>query len=90
VPKLRDQCLRAAASISANIVEGCGLATRKEFSRYLAIAINSSKETEHHLLRLFRARVIDAAMYYDFEARVIEVRKMLYGLRKRVLEKDDE
>ena len=47
---LRAQLSRAADSIPANIVEGCGAATQREFARYLDIAIKSASETHHHLL----------------------------------------
>jgi four helix bundle protein len=47
---LRSQLTRAADSISATIVEGCGADTNKEFARFLDISIKSANETEHHLL----------------------------------------
>jgi four helix bundle protein len=45
---LRTQMIRAADSIAANIVEGCGAATRKEFARFLDISIKSAIELEYH------------------------------------------
>ena len=47
---LRNQLVRAVESIPANIVEGCGAASRPEFARFLDIAIKSANEAEYHLL----------------------------------------
>jgi four helix bundle protein len=47
---LRSQLTRAADGVPANIAEGCGAATNKEFARFLDISIKSANETEHHLL----------------------------------------
>src|SRR5580765_1136050 len=47
---LRTQLRKAARSIAAKIVEGCGAVTHKEFARYLDISIKSANETEYHLL----------------------------------------
>jgi four helix bundle protein len=47
---LRSQLTRAADGVAANIAEGCGAATNKEFARFLDISIKSANETEHHLL----------------------------------------
>jgi four helix bundle protein len=46
---LRTQMIRAADSIAANIVEGCGASTRREFARFLEISIKSAIELEYHL-----------------------------------------
>ena len=76
--------LRAAMSIDANIVEGRGQSTDKEFSRYLSIALNSTNELESHLIM---ARDLGAMEKQAFEAlleQLIEVRKMLHGLKNAI------
>lgn len=83
-PGLCGQLLRSASSIAANISEGTGQQTAAQFARYLAIAIGSANETEHQLrlaiaLDLF---VIDGAR---FVGEVGEIRRMLHGLRTRVI-----
>jgi four helix bundle protein len=81
---LRNQMTRAAMSIPTNIVEGRGQASGKEFARFLGYALNSSSELEYHLMV---ARDIDLIREKDFrplQDQIIEIRKMLYGLSKRL------
>ena len=46
---LSNQIRRSASSISANIAEGSGAGTKKDFSHYLDISIKSIFETVSHL-----------------------------------------
>ena len=82
---LRNQILRAAMSIPTNIVEGTGQASGKEFGRFLSIALKSTSELEYHLILAREIRAISASDYESLIAQTIEVRKMLYGLRARVV-----
>lgn len=47
---LVSQMRRSAASVSANIAEGCGKEGNLDVSRFLSIAVGSATETEYHLL----------------------------------------
>jgi four helix bundle protein len=87
---LRSQLIRAAEAIAANIAEGCGAATRKELARFLDISIKSANETEHHLISARAHNLIDADRCRWFSSETIEVRKMTYSYRKKVLQDDDE
>jgi four helix bundle protein len=82
---LRSQLIRAAESIPGNIVEGSGAATQREFARYLDIAIKSANETEYHLFAAAARGALPAAAADPLMAETVEVRRMLFGLRKRVL-----
>ncbi len=84
-PGLSGQLLRSATSISANIVEGADKQSAAQFAHYLATAIGSANETEHHL-ELAVALELFPTDGQHFIAEVREIRKMLHGLRKRVLE----
>jgi four helix bundle protein len=77
---LRSQMVRAAMSVSANIVEGREHKTEREFARFLGYALASSSELENHLIV---ARDLGAITHTDFSSalnQVIDVRKMLHGL----------
>lgn len=47
---LTSQLRRSAASVPANIAEGCGKKTNPELAHYLNIALGSSDESEYYLL----------------------------------------
>ena len=81
---LRGQLQRAALSMPANIAEGAGKVGRVEFARYLEIALGSASETQYHLLAARDLELLDVAKFDDLSTRVTEVRRMLFGLIKRV------
>ena len=78
---LRGQLARAALSIPPNIVEGHGQASRRDFGRFLGYAINSTTELEYHLIIARDLGAIDPAGFVSLLAQLVEVRKMLHGLR---------
>ena len=77
---LRSQMIRAAMSVSANIVEGREQKSEREFARFLGYALASTSELEHHLLIGRDLRVISDADFSSTLGQVIDVRKMLHGL----------
>ena len=48
--RLTDQLCRSASSIPANIAEGKGRNSRKEYVQFLYIARGSLEETKYHLI----------------------------------------
>jgi four helix bundle protein len=77
---LRSQMIRAAMSISANIVEGREQRTEREFARFLGYALASTSELEHHLIVARDLRTITDTDFSSTLGQVIDVRKMLHGL----------
>ncbi|OGZ07830.1 MAG: hypothetical protein A3C93_05925 [Candidatus Lloydbacteria bacterium RIFCSPHIGHO2_02_FULL_54_17] len=74
---LTSQIKRAAVSIPANIAEGSGRRTEKDFRHFLSIAYGSALELETHLIitKGFSFGKID--LYDKIEKILTEVLKML-------------
>jgi four helix bundle protein len=83
---LRNQAVRAANSVSANLAEGCTRPSRAEFLHFVGIAIGSANELEGHPGLASRASILSAAIHANLEQRLNLVRRMLISLM-RVLEK---
>jgi four helix bundle protein len=81
---LRSQMTRAAASVAANIAEGKGRSTARDFANFLHIARGSLAETETFILLAIRLRYIDQAHCDAALGLVDEVGRMLTALRKRL------
>ena len=82
---LKSQLIRAAESIPANIVEGAGAASRKEFARYLDISIKSTTEVEYHLQLAVDYAILSPNDWHRLSDEVVQIRRMLIVLRRRVL-----
>jgi four helix bundle protein len=85
----RSQIIRAALSIPANIVEGREQKTDAGFPRFLRIALGSASELEYHLTAAHDIQAISTSEYQTLSSQVVEVRRMLHGLIRR-LERGDK
>ena len=85
---LTSQMRRCAASIPANIAEGCGRQGDREFRRFLQIAMGSASELEYHLLLARDLEFLGAQQFRSLTSQVQEVKKMLAGLIRRVCAED--
>ena len=81
---LRSQIIRSAMSIPANIVEGRRQESEREFARFLRIALNSDCELEYHLIVARDIGVISESDSASLLREVIEVRKMIHGLLRKL------
>lgn len=79
--ELTRQIRRAAASIPANIAEGCGRNSPREFQHFLTIAAGSASELEYHLLL---ARDLGFKNDESLAAEVSEVKRMLWSLMQKL------
>jgi four helix bundle protein len=82
--ELISQLRRAATSIPANIVHGSGLASDRDFARFLGIALASAAEVEYHLELAAETKRIPRNEVEQRTTEVVEVRKMLVGLIRRI------
>jgi len=73
----RNQIIRAAFSIPANIVEGREQKTEVWFARFLRIALGSASELEYHLKAAHDIGAITTSDYTSLSTQVVEVRMML-------------
>ncbi|MCL5263280.1 MAG: four helix bundle protein [Acidobacteria bacterium] len=79
---LSSQIRRAAASIPANLAEGCGRNGNAELLRFCSIAMGSASELEYHLLLIRDLHFITATDYDKLHEQTIELKRMLAGLQK--------
>lgn len=86
-PDLRSQTLRAAASISRNIAEGCGKPSSLELARYADVSAGSAKERMDALMLARDLFYLTAKEFADFERRLNEITRMLRALAAAVRRK---
>jgi four helix bundle protein len=69
---------------------GCTMATNKEFARFLDMSIKSLNETEGHLLTARDLDLFAIAEWKAFTNETIEIRRMTYTYRRKVLESAED
>jgi len=77
---LTSQIRRAAVSIPANIAEGAGRKSIKEFLHFLSNAQGSASEVETELLIARRLDFLDESNYLRLSSLLDEIGRMLTGL----------
>jgi four helix bundle protein len=82
--RLTSQLLRAAASVPANIAEGHGRGTRKDYAHFVSIARGSLAETETILLLLIEVDLLPNEQIQPALELCSEVGRMLNGLLTRL------
>jgi four helix bundle protein len=85
---LKSQVTRAAESVPFNIVEGCGGHSQKDLARFLDISIKSTSELQYQLLLARDYGVLAPNEWRGLTEETIDTRRMLCGLRSKVLESD--
>jgi four helix bundle protein len=81
---LTSQTRRAAASICANIAEGCGRRSKADFGPFLQVALGSASELEYHLLLALDLGLMDESTHRSLDAAVVEVKRMLTGFIRKL------
>jgi four helix bundle protein len=81
---LTSQIRRSCGSIPANIAEGCGRETDRDFARFLQIAMGSACELEYHLLLAHDLDLLGQGEYSALHSEVTEVKRMLTAFLKKL------
>ena len=84
---LTSQCRRAAVSIAANIAEGNGRDSTKEYLHFLSNAYGSLMEVDTHLEFARRCGYVTDADLVELEALTTRCNKLLSGLRNSLKRK---
>src|SRR5688500_5913276 len=79
---LSSQLQRAAVSVAANIAEGNGRDSTKEYIHHLAFSLGSLAEVETYLVVGHRLGYTRAEVVNALESKCDEIGKMLRGLQK--------
>lgn len=81
---LTSQLRRSAASIPANLAEGCGRNGDAELARFCSIAMGSASELEYHLLLARDLKLINPSVHGELSRSTIDVKRMLTALIQRL------
>lgn len=79
-----SQIRRAVVSISANIAEGSGRGSKKDFCRFVDIAIGSLNETESLLAVSLRLEYISKEDFENLTEKIKNLGNLLGGLRRHL------
>jgi len=77
-----SQIRRSSVSICANIAEGSGRNTEKEFLNFLKISRGSSFETETLIILSFDLGYLSETNFDEMIKKTNEIQRMLHGLIK--------
>jgi four helix bundle protein len=81
---LTGQVRRSAASVPANIAEGCGRNRDAELARFLQIDSGSASELEYRLLLAHDLKLLKTPEYETLIREVIEIKRMLTSFIQKV------
>jgi four helix bundle protein len=79
---LTSQLRRSAVSVSANLAEGSGRGTQKDFTRFIEIAFGSLMETVSHIAIAKQERYVTPEVHKELYSQAERLGKVLSGLRR--------
>lgn len=80
-----SQMRRAALSIPLNIAEGAARTSKKEFVRFLDIAIGSIAELDTLFIISFELEFLSSHQFDSLNNRLDLIGKLVYGLKRKLL-----
>lgn len=84
---LISQIRRAATSIPANIAEGAGRKSDKEFVHFLSNAQGSASEIDTHFFVSLRLGYLTEATHYELDKKLDDIGRMITGLANHLKRK---
>lgn len=85
-----SQIRRSAASIGANLAEGCGRQGDGGFGRFVGIALGSASELEYHLLLASDLGLLDEKTHDELANETTGIERMLVASMKAVKSTDTQ
>ncbi|WP_337017087.1 four helix bundle protein [Oceanobacillus massiliensis] len=84
---IKYQIWKSITSVSANLSEGNGQMYYKKELQFLNIALGSAAETQTWFEISNRCGYIDEKTFENFDERLIEIRRMIIGMMKKIVQK---
>jgi four helix bundle protein len=81
---LTTQLRRSAASVPANIAEGCGGDTPADLARFLHVSLGSAIECEYHLLLAHDLNLLDDKQHKFLFGEATQIKRMLGALIRKL------
>ena len=81
---LRNTLRKTSVDIPAYIAEGCAKENNAEFSKLIGSSIALSNRLEYYALMAADLAFLNETVHADYTDRIVEVRKMLSGLNRRL------
>jgi four helix bundle protein len=81
---LTSQLRRGAASIPANLAEGCGRGSDADFGRFVQNAMGSSSETEYHFVLAKDLNYLHVDAYTTLNEEVTRIKRTLASLLRTI------
>ncbi len=83
---LRSQIRRSVVSIMANIAEGQGRRTNKDFANFLNISLGSVAETKSHFYLALDLGYVNQMIFDEIYEKLDEVGRMIFSLSNHLRE----
>ena len=81
---LTSQIRRTAVSVPANIAEGAGRQSDKEFAHFLSNAQGSASELETELIIAYRLGYLDETAFVELHCSLDRIGRLIAGLSRHV------
>ncbi|MCB1221519.1 MAG: four helix bundle protein [Planctomycetales bacterium] len=81
---MTSQIRRAAVSIPANIAEGNGRASRRDYAHFVSIALASAREIETLLLISRGLGFISSGHAEELDSKLDEIARMLFSMHRKL------